>query len=62
MVRRHEKASNYRTLERIAIKREAVKNLSDLANYMRDHLDEISRSDLIKISVALNNLILDIEK
>lgn len=61
-MRRHEKASDYKTLTRQSIKREMVNNLDDLVKYLNDHLDELSRSDAVKISVTLNNLMLELEK
>lgn len=61
-MRIHEKASDYKTLTQQSVKRELVNNLDDLVKYLNDHLDELSRQDAVKISVMLNNLMLDLEK
>lgn len=61
-MRIHEKASDYKTLTQRSIKREVVNNLDDIVKYLNDHLDELSRADAVKISVTLNNLMLDLEK
>ena len=61
-MRRHEKASDYKTLNTLSIHREMYKNLDDLAKYLNDHFDELGRGDAVKISVTLNNLMLDLEK
>lgn len=61
-MRIHKKASDYKTLTRQSIKREIINNLDDLAKYLDAHLDELSHQDAVKISVTLNNLMLDLEK
>jgi len=61
-LRRYEKVSDYKTLTQQSIKREMIINLDDLVKYLNDHLDELSRQDAVKISVTLNNLMLDLEK
>lgn len=59
-MRRHEKASDYKTLTGQSIKQEIINNLDDLVKYLDDHLDELSRQDGVKISVTLNNLLKDL--
>lgn len=61
-MRKHEKASDYKTLNYLSIERELISNLDDLVKYLNDHLDELSRQDAVKISLTLNNLMLDLEK
>lgn len=61
-MRKHEKANDYKTLTDQSVKREMITNLDDLVKYLNDHLDELSRHDAVKISITLNNLMLNLEK
>lgn len=53
--------ADYKTLTTRAIKYDLVSDLKSLTDLLREHMDELSRSDLVEIAKSLNNLMYKIE-
>lgn len=61
-MRKHETAKDYKTLTDKAVNLEMCDNLTALSNYLSKQVKEktLSRSEAVKISVTINNLLKDL--
>lgn len=62
IIRRNETAGNYKTLTDDAIKYYIMSDLKALTNTLNDKILKFDRKTLIKIAVALNNILYKIDK
>lgn len=62
MIRKTETAKDYKTLTDSSVNWEMCHNLKTLTNYLNEQAknDTLLRSEAVKISVALNNLLKDL--
>ena len=61
-MRKHETAKDYKTLTDQAVNWEMCDNLKTLVSYLNKQADNktLSRSEAVKVSVTLNNLLKDL--
>lgn len=61
-MRKHETAKDYKTLTDKAVKWEMCDNLKTLVSYLNNQVDNdtLLRSEAVKVSVSLNNLLKDL--
>lgn len=62
MIRKTETSKDYKNLTDSAVNWEMCKNLDTLVSYLNDQTDKetVLRSEAIKVSVSLNNLLKDL--
>ena len=62
MIRKTETSKDYKTLTDQAVNREMCDNLNKLVKYLNEQAEQetLLRSEAIKISVSLNNLLKDL--
>jgi len=62
MIRIKTSEKDYKDITTKMIKYDLAGNLLDLSKLLNDSIDELSRKDLIKIAVGLNNILYSIDQ